>query len=183
MLSRRDFATVAAALWAEAVASAQHQHQQAELAPQVAAAAAPVFFTAAERAALDRLTALVVPADERSGGAGAATVTQYIETVVFHAQKPLQTAWRNGLRPYLGAADPLALLTEASRNEFRPRTVAERFFVLLKDACVEGFYTSREGIVKELGYKGYTFLREFPGAEPAELRPPAGYQPLLRQRS
>jgi hypothetical protein len=65
MLSRRDFATVAAALWAEAVASAQHQHQHAELAPQIAAAA-PVFFTAAERAALDRLTALIVPADERS---------------------------------------------------------------------------------------------------------------------
>ncbi len=180
MLSRRDFATVAAALWAEAVASAQQHHH--ELAPQVAAAT-PAFFTVKEREILYRLTDLIVPADERSGGAVAANVSQYIETVVFHAQKPLQTAWRTGLRPYVGAADPLALLTAASKNEFRPRTSAERFFVMLKDACVDGFYTSREGIVKELGYKGYTFLREFPGAEPADLQAPAGYQPLLRQRS
>lgn len=180
MLSRRDFATIAAALWAEAVASAQQHHH--ELAPQVAAAT-PAFFTVKERETLYRLTDLIVPADERSGGAVAANVSQYIETVVFHAQKPLQTAWRTGLRPYVGAADPLALLTAASKNEFRPRTPAERFFVMLKDACVDGFYTSREGIVKELGYKGYTFLREFPGAEPADRQAPAGYQPLLRQRS
>ncbi len=180
MLSRRDFATVAAALWAEALASAEQHHHG--LAPHVAAAT-PAFFSAKERAALNQLTALILPADERSGGAAAANVSQYIETVVFHAQKPLQTAWRTGLRPYLGATEPLALLTAASMNEFRPRTPAERFFVLLKDACVDGFYTSREGIVKELGYKGYTFLREFPGAEPADLQAPAGYQPLLRQRS
>ena len=180
MLSRRDFATVAAALWAEALASAEQHHH--ELAPQVAAAT-PTFFTVKERETLYQLTALILPADERSGGAAAANVSQYIETVVFHAQKPLQTAWRTGLRPYLGAADPLALLTAASKNEFRPRTPAERFFVLLKDACVDGFYTSREGIVKELGYKGYTFLREFPGAEPADLQAPAGYKSLLRQRS
>jgi len=180
MLSRRDFATVAAALWAEALASAQQHHH--ELAAQVAAAA-PIFFTPKERAVLEQLTALLLPADERSGGAAAANVAQYIETVVFHAQKPLQTAWRTGLRPYVGAADLLALLTAASKNEFRPRTPAERFFVMLKDACVDGFYTSREGIVKELGYKGYTFLREFPGAEPADLKAPDGYQPLLRQRT
>lgn len=180
MLSRRDFATVAAVLWAEASALAEQHHH--ELAPQVTAAT-PSFFTVREREALYRLTALILPADERSGGAAAANVSQYIETVVFHAQKPLQTAWRNGLKPYVGVADPLALLSAASKNEFRPRTPAERFFVMLKDACVDGFYTSREGIVKELGYKGYTFLREFPGAEPADLQVPPGYQPLLRQRS
>ncbi len=180
MLSRRDFASLAAALWAEAVASAQQHHH--DLAPQVAAAT-PVFFTAKERATLEQLSALIIPADERSGGALAAGVTQYIETVVFHAQKPLQTAWQSGLRPYIGATDPTAMLTAAAVNEFRPRTPAERFFVMLKDACVDGFYTSREGITKELGYKGYTFLREFPGAKPADLQPPPGYQPLLRQRS
>jgi gluconate 2-dehydrogenase gamma chain len=180
MLSRRDFATLSAMLWAEAVASAQHHHH--ELAPQVAAAG-PTFFTPKERLALDRLTALIVPADERSGGALAAGVSQYIDTVVAHAQKPLQAAWRAGLKPYLDVADAEAMLTAASRNEFRPRTPSERFFVMLKDACVDGFYTSREGIVKELGYKGYTFLREFPGAKPEDLKAPAGYKPLLQQRS
>jgi|GEM_PF-711664 Gluconate 2-dehydrogenase subunit 3 len=180
MLSRRDFASLAAALWAEAVASAQQHHH--DLALQVAPAT-PVFFTAKERATLDQLTALIIPADERSGGALAAGVTQYIETVVCHAQKPLQTAWQTGIRPYIGAANPTVLLTAAAANEFRPRTPAERFFVMLKDACVDGFYTSREGITKELGYKGYTFLREFPGAQPADLKPPPGHQPLLRQRS
>ena len=43
--------------------------------------------------------------------------------------------------------------------------------------------TSREGIEKELGYKGYTFLREFPAADMSDVRRAADYTPLLRERA
>ena len=37
------------------------------------------------------------------------------------------------------------------------------FFTLLKDLTVTGYYSTEIGMVHELGYRGNTFLREFPG--------------------
>lgn len=41
-------------------------------------------------------------------------------------------------------------------------------FTLLKNLTVDGYYSSEIGLVQELGYKGNTFLAEFPGCEHEE---------------
>lgn len=173
MPTRRETLAV---LWAAAVARA-HEHAAA---PQ---STAPYKFQALRPKEVEiakRLTAILMPADERSGGAAAARVEEYIDHVLRHASAPLQQAWRAGLKRF--AKFDEAALRRVAANEFQARTPDERFFVLLKDATVEGFYTSREGIEKELGYRGYTFLREFPAADMTQVRRDPAYQPALRQR-
>jgi len=166
-----------AALWAAAVVRA-HEHAAP---PAESAAYRFAVLNAREAASLRRLTAILIPADERSGGAPAAKVDEYVDHVLRFATAPVRKAWRDGLRRF--AKKDEAALRVVAANEFQPRTPDERFFVMLKDAAVEGFYTSREGIEKELGYRGYTYLREFPLANMAEVKRPPDYRPMLRQRS
>lgn len=166
----------------EAEQAGHHHHGALQI-----AAAAPYrfrFFTPAEQPVLRQLLDLLIPADERSGGALGAKVDEYIDRVLAGAAVPLQRSWRSGLKSYAGktAAEAEALLRKAAENEFSPKSAADGFFVLLKSAAVDGFYTSREGITRELGYRGYTFLREFPGWTGGELSRPANFVPKLRQR-
>ena len=44
-----------------------------------------------------------------------------------------------------------------------PESDAGRFFRLLKDLTIDGYYSSRAGLVEELGWHGNTFLSEFKG--------------------
>ena len=37
------------------------------------------------------------------------------------------------------------------------------FFRLMKNLTADGYYTSRAGLLEELGYSGNTFLPAFPG--------------------
>jgi hypothetical protein len=43
-----------------------------------------------------------------------------------------------------------------------PEDVPVRFFGLLKNLTADGYYTSRVGLLDELGYKGNTALARFP---------------------
>jgi len=43
-----------------------------------------------------------------------------------------------------------------------PKTDLERFFVLLKQMTVNGYYTSATGIHKDMEYVGNTYLAAFP---------------------
>ena len=56
-----------------------------------------------------------------------------------------------------------ATVEKLAVNEDHPGRLEERFFVALKKATVEGYYTSAVGIHQELEYKGNTALLEFPG--------------------
>ena len=57
----------------------------------------------------------------------------------------------------------ISLLKAISRNERRPRTIEERFFVAIKSLTVDGYYTSAIGIHQDLQYKGNAYLKEFVG--------------------
>jgi hypothetical protein len=181
--SRREFLAVAA-LWSQAVAAAQHNHQAAQTA-STKAAYNFVFFQPAERQTLNRLAAILIPADERSGGATAAHVDEYIDFVLSHGNADLQKRWRDGLRAFakLDEAGSEKRLRELAANEFAPKSPDDQFFILLKGAVAEGFYTSEEGIRKELGYQGLGFLREFPGCTHESHAIPEGYQPRLKMRT
>lgn len=178
---------MAAALWQQAVLAAQRHAHNAPPGPN-AAPRKLAFFTEGEAELVARLAARIIPADERSGGAVAARVHEYIDFVLSHDSGALQNLWRDGLEqlaPRLKLApgpEIDVVLMELARNEFAPSTPDEEFFVVLKAAIVEGFYTSEEGIRKELGYAGNTYVREFPGCRHQKHEAPAGYRPLLRSR-
>jgi hypothetical protein len=55
-----------------------------------------------------------------------------------------------------------AALQLAAANEENPTSDLERFFVLLKQMTVNGYYTSATGIHKEMEYIGNTYLVSFP---------------------
>jgi hypothetical protein len=184
MPTRREFLALAALAWSRALEAAQpHVHVLAS-APESGAYAFR-FLEPAERDTLQRLAVILVPADNRSGGARTARVEEYVDLVLAHAEPALQERWRLGLARYLTAPPETteARLREAAAGEDAPNTDDEEFFVLLKDAVVEGFYTSEEGITKELGYQGLTFLAEFPGCTHAAHELPAGFRPRLRPRT
>lgn len=167
MATRRTFLQLATAWWSAAALAAQDKPA--------------TFLNSTELETLRRLTNILIPADERSGGANAAKVELYIDSVLAHANPALQKTWRAGIKRFEKAGEPQ--LQKIAANEFTPRTPEEKFFVLLKDATVEGFYTSQEGILKELGYRGYTHLREFPEADMSLVKVPQGYHARLRERS
>lgn len=179
--SRRELLALAA-LWAEAVAAAQHQHAAPS---NTQASYAHRFLTRSERETLVSVGSILIPADERSGGAAAARIDEYIDFVVSHGSADLQKRWREGLAMLgkIPSQSREGKLRELAVNEFSPKTRGEEFFVLLKGGVIEAFYTSEEGIKKELGYQGLGFVREFPGCTHGKHSVPEDYKPLLRTRS
>jgi hypothetical protein len=182
-LERREFLAVAVSLWKVASLRAQ-QDLRADSSSRKYKDF--IFFDEHRRDILRRLMDRMVPPDERSAGAAGAEVDKYIDFVLAHADPALQKAWREGLDRFglaIGSKEGPgidAFLSEQAAGEFSPRTDDEGFFVYLKTAVTEGFFTSREGIEKELGYKGMTFEMDFPGCTHPEHTVPSGYKPLLR---
>ena len=141
----------------------------------------PQFFTPGEFKTVELLTEIVIPTDDQPG-AREARVAEYIDFVVFSAAEhrpELQKEWASGLilleqlsgqkhgRPFdaLSPAEREDLLTEMSLPE-RDHTARQpgfAFYQLVKEMTVEGFYTSRVGLIDVLGYQGLSFLSEFPG--------------------
>ncbi|MEX2303197.1 MAG: gluconate 2-dehydrogenase subunit 3 family protein [Bryobacterales bacterium] len=144
---------------------------------QVSDAYQPYFFSADEMALLDQLAEIIIPADEHSGGSRAARVNRYIDVVVSESNAAVQRRWQEGLRAInQQAADSFGspfvpctpeqqqtIVATLAAGEDRPRTADAQFFVLLKQATVDGYYSSKIGIHDELEYQGNTALSEFSG--------------------
>lgn len=137
----------------------------------------PKSFNRDQIAAIALLSELVIPTDEHSPGAIAAEVYAYIDDIVAADGERSRRNWLRGLKAvekeaanrygkaFLQCApeQQLALLEDFSRNESKPRTAAERFFVTLKRATIDGYYNSSIGIHQDLQYQGNTYLLAFPG--------------------
>ncbi len=135
------------------------------------------FLNRREKASLDILTDLILPADARSPGARAARVSDFIDRVLSVLPEATQRLWHEGLaaldelsRSRFGkefadatSDEQIALLQEISRNEHDPQTLLERFFRELKSRTIDGYYTSEIGIHQELAYRGNRWMKEFPG--------------------
>jgi hypothetical protein len=149
------------------------QIQEANGAPSPKILSAPQFAT------LERLVEAIIPADERSPGAKEARVADYIDLLLAESDRARVLQWFGGLAaldaeaaarfnaPFSRIADGQmdAILQDISRNERAPQSPLELFFVMTKQAAVQGYYTSEIGIHQELRYKGNKFLREFVGCE------------------
>ena len=127
------------------------------------------FFTAEEFAATDELTDILIPTDEKSPGAKAAKVADYIDQKLAEAfEDEKRDDFRNGLKLFLDKSPEqrLAMLTKASEREKEMQshrhgqgegpqpTPEEKFYGLLKEHTIRGYYTSSIGIHQDMDYKG-----------------------------
>jgi hypothetical protein len=159
----------------------QHKHPGMEMG-QSPGAAVPIaegsrFFNHQEMETIAAISDLIIPTDEHSPGASAAGVSGFIDLMVSESSNEVKALWRDGLaavdkmseRQFFaafnraGQEQQISLLKAISRNERRPRTIEERFFVAIKSLTIDGYYTSAIGIHQDLRYQGNAYLKEFIG--------------------
>jgi hypothetical protein len=128
------------------------------------------FFSEDDNRLLDQLMELIIPADDHSPGAHAAQVSLFADLMVSTSGAAEQERWRKGLaamRAEVGGGSTAQALAKAAANESHPATDLDRFFVVLKQMTIDGYYTSEIGIHQELNYQGNTYLSEFAGCDHA----------------
>lgn len=141
-----------------------------------AAAWKPAFFSDTDLKTLAHIGDLIIPETETPGASGAG-VPEYIDYVVARNGWQ-QSLMADGLRwldeesertsgkkfMALTEAQQLALLEPlcelADKREANARNV--QFFALVKALTIDGYYTSRVGLIEELGYKGNMAIAQFP---------------------
>jgi Gluconate 2-dehydrogenase subunit 3 len=169
----------------------QHVHPPGQAAEQEAKPGVPFeprFFTQAQLLVISRLADLIIPPTD-TPGAVAAGVPEYIDLVV-HEDAKLQLIFREGL-PRLDtmsesrfATGGFLQLTEAQQVELltslseaaEPKSLPGEsptggdaaFFKAIKSLTADGYYTSRIGLLQELGYNGNAYLAAFPEFRIAE---------------
>jgi len=150
---------------------------------KIVAAQTGKFFTPAEFAVVDELSDMIIPTDERSGGARAAAVAAYIDARLAESFEPEPPArWRAGLKAVEDLSHELngkafmdstpdqrlAVLTKMAAAESDPKTPAEKFFREIKGSTIRAYYTSKIGIHDDQQYKGNVYQTgEFAGFDPA----------------
>ena len=146
-----------------ALPCAAMSHTQA--APAVPTEYSLQFFTEEESVLLDQLMEMIIPADDHSPGAHEAGTNLFADLMVATSSGAVRQQWQDGIRlireQATGSSLPEAMRIAAA-NEENPKTDLERFFVLVKQMTVNGYYTSATGIHKEMEYLGNTYLVAFP---------------------
>ena len=144
--------------------------------------AQPQFFNKADFATISRIVDLIIPATD-TPGALAAGVPAYVDLVIArNTDQQLVTAdglrWldaeavRAGSKKFLDLTEkqqlsilePLCELADKTNGLARGRSV--QFFALIKSLTADGYYTSRQGLREELGYKGNSAMAEYPSCVP-----------------
>ena len=149
----------------------QHMHDHAGALAAQPPATEPKFFNPAQLLVISRLTDLIIPPTD-TPGAAAAGVPAYIDLVV-NEDPSLQATFKEGLprldtmsaskfanNTFLQLTEPqqveiLTSLSEAAGND-------GAFFHAIKNLTADGYYTSRIGLIQELGYNGDAVLAAFP---------------------
>jgi hypothetical protein len=123
------------------------------------------FFSEEESRLLDQLMEMIIPADNHSPGAHQASTNLFADLMVATNDDAIKKQWKDGIRLIREEAKGSSLaeaLRRAAANEENPTTDLERFFVLLKQTTVDGYYTSSIGIHKDMEYVGNAYLGAFP---------------------
>jgi hypothetical protein len=138
-------------------------HMQAV--PAVPTAYSLQFFSEEESRLLDQLMEMIIPADDHSPGAHQAQTNLFADLMVATSDNAVKKQWQDGIRLIREEANRSSLteaLQRAAANEENPTSALERFFVLLKQMTVNGYYTSEIGIHKDMEYIGNAYLGAFP---------------------
>jgi len=164
--------------------AAEYAHHviEAERAEDKAGAYFPKFFDARQYKTLQALCEMILPVDPDAGGAIEAGAPEFIDLLTSendHYQAVLGGGmkWLDATctsrfgNPFVGCEqaqqkeilDLIAYRKNAERDESLKEAV--EFFAFLRNFTADGYFTSKIGI-RYLGYKGNTFLVEFPGCPP-----------------
>jgi hypothetical protein len=146
-----------------ALPGAAMSHMQAV--PAVPTAYSLQFFSEEESRLLDQLMEMIIPADDHSPGAHEAQTNLFADLMVATSDNAVKKQWQDGIGLMREEANRSSLtdaLHRAAANEENPTTDLERFFVLLKQMTVNGYYTSEIGIHKDMEYIGNAYLGAFP---------------------
>ncbi len=141
----------------------------------------PQFFDREDFRALQAFTDILIPADD-TPGAREAHCAEFIDFVLAastEAAPHLQRQWRDAMRAlrdagFHAAGDGgRARLVEAMSSPERQRGGAHPAYFayrLIKQQNTFAFYTSREGIIEALDYRGNTFNASFPACDHPDHR-------------
>jgi len=167
-MERRElFKIIAAGALAGPEAMAQgHHHADTQVVPRPAP-----FFSPVQQAVLDRLSDIIIPADETSPGAHDAAVVGYIDLLAGTSSAARQQQWVRGLEAVeaavrsrfahsFGECSPgqqEQIVAEMAAHEGHPQNELERFFELLKPAVVDGYRYSEVGVKQYMGWAGNRF--------------------------
>jgi hypothetical protein len=189
-MSRREAVQTIAALPAAVFFSTAELEKTRKFVDGALAAAAqgkayaPKFFTAAEWKTVRVLADMVIPRDERSGGAVDAGVPEFIDFTV--SDRPRwQKGTREGLawidaesnrrfgKPFADATPPQreAILNDIAWPARAPASMKAgvEFFNGFRDLTASGFWSSQIG-VKDLRYMGNVFNPNWQGCPPEALK-------------
>jgi gluconate 2-dehydrogenase gamma chain len=164
------------------VEAAEHAHHLIEEQKESAGAYIPKFFDARSYKTLQALCETILPADADAGGAIEAGAPEFIDLLTSENAE-YQSKLGGGLtwldsrcktnygKAYLECPqeqqkevlDLIAYRKNTEKDEELTQPV--EFFSLLRSMTADGFFTSKIGI-KYLGYKGNTYLTNFPGCPP-----------------
>ncbi len=136
-----------------------HQHGHADSSSRPAPYK-PKWATAGQVKLLAEICDLIIPRTSTPGAADAG-VHEYVE---FHlaSDENKQAAVREGLH-WFGSVKPADRVSALRMASEKPETREGRFFQLIKDLTIDGYYATRQGLVTELGWSGNTYLPEFKG--------------------
>jgi glucoside 3-dehydrogenase (cytochrome c) hitch-hiker subunit len=149
----------------------QHVHDHAAAQAAQPPATEPKFFNPAQLLVISRMTDLIIPPTD-TPGAAAAGVPAYIDLVV-NEDPSLQATFKEGLSrldtiatsksansTFLQLTEPqqVEILTSLSQAAGKDGD----FFHAIKNLTADGYYTSRIGLIQELGYNGDAVLTAFP---------------------
>jgi gluconate 2-dehydrogenase subunit 3-like protein len=162
--------------------AAQHVHKLVaqEKTARSGAGYRPKFFEPHQWQTLKKLCELIIPPDEKSGGALEANAPEFIDLLTsenpeFKIQLSGGLRWLDSycrnlyLQPFLNCS-PEQQKATLRLLAYRKNSTAQisqgiSFFSLLRNLTVDGFYTSQIGI-KDVGYVGNDVMGEFPGCPP-----------------
>ena len=170
---RQAIQSALAAATVPLAAAQQQQHQHEEPLTQIKnVKKTPKFFSADEMKTLARVVDLIIPRTDTPGAADAQV--HFIMDGNARARQTFGVAMRRGLTSLNGEArkkdgkafvdlsetEQIAMLTMFMNEQGTSRA---SFFKLVKDATIDGYYSTQEGLKTELGWNANTFLKEFPG--------------------
>jgi gluconate 2-dehydrogenase gamma chain len=163
------------------VQAAEHAHHAIEV-EKAAGPYTPKFFGAQGYKTLQALSDTIIPQDADSGGAVEGGAPEFIdllasENAEYQATLGEFLRWLDATcnsrygKPWLDCAKPqqtevldvVAYRKNAEQDPSLEKPVAG--FAFLRNFVADGFFTSKIGI-RYLGYKGNTYLTEFPGCPP-----------------
>jgi hypothetical protein len=162
--------------------AAEYAHHLIEDEKSTAPAYTPKFFNPQQYKTLQVLCETIMPADGDSGGATEAGAPEFIDLLT--SENDVYQKRLGGLIQWLDSTctsryskawrdctpaqqKEILDIVAYRKNAEHDQTLIDpvEYFSFLRNFTADGFFTSKIGI-KYLGYKGNTFLTEFPGCPP-----------------